>query len=187
MTDASLAASPHASLATASANANSVHMTDAARARLRRRYAADRRFRRVGLAAVLFGVSALGFLLFTILSNGFTAFRQTELRLDIVFSRDIIATDGKTDSRAIRAADWARLVRESLQAKFPDARDRRGSRLVEALVSPGAQGQLMDMVLADPSLIGQTRTVWGARRLRHRHDRQGPRRPRRRRGGATGQ
>ena len=160
MTDASLAASPHASLATASAVANSVHMTEAARARLRRRYAADRRFRRVGLAAGRFGVSALGFLLFTILSNGFTAFRQTELRLDIVFSRDIIATDGKTDSRAIRAADWARLVRESLQAKFPDARDRRGSRLVEALVSPGAQGQLMDMVLADPSLIGQTRTVW---------------------------
>ena len=160
MTDASLAASPHNSPANASANANSVHMTDAARARLRRRYAADRRFRRVGLAAVLFGVSALGFLLFTILSNGFTAFRQTELRLDIVFKRDIIAPDGKTDSRAIRAADWARLVRESLQAKFPDARDRRGSRLVEALVSPGAQGQLMDMVLADPSLIGQTRTVW---------------------------
>jgi phosphate transport system permease protein len=160
MTDASLAASPPSSLDRAPVDASSVHMTEAARARLRRRYAADRRFRRVGLAAVLFGVTALGFLLFTILSNGLTAFRQTELRLDIVFNRDIIAPDGKTDSRAIRAADWARLVRESLQAKFPDARDRRGSRLVEALVSPGAQGQLMDMVLADPSLIGQTRTVW---------------------------
>jgi phosphate transport system permease protein len=160
MTDASLAASPPSSLDRAPVAASSVHMTEAARARLRRRYAADRRFRRVGLAAVLFGVTALGFLLFTILSNGLTAFRQTELRLDIVFNRDIIAPDGKTDSRAIRAADWARLVRESLQAKFPDARDRRGSRLVEALVSPGAQGQLMDMVLADPSLIGQTRTVW---------------------------
>jgi phosphate transport system permease protein len=160
MTDASLAASPHASPAATPVDANSVHMTEAARARLRRRYAADRRFRVLGLSAVLFGIAALGFLLFTILSNGFTAFRQTELRLDIVFSRDIIAPDGKTDPRTIRAADWARVVRESLQARFPEARDRRGSRFVEALVSPGAQGQLMDMVLADPALIGQTRSVW---------------------------
>ena len=154
MTDASLAASPPSSLDRAPVDASSVHLTEAARARLRRRYAADRRFRRVGLAAVLFGVTALGFLLFTILSNGLTAFRQTELRLDIVFNRDIIAPDGKTDSRAIRAADWARLVRESLQAKFPDARDRRGSRLVEALVSP--EGGDFSIKLEDQVLITET-------------------------------
>jgi phosphate transport system permease protein len=160
MTDASLAAQPPSDLAGLPQDGPSLHMTEAARARLRRRYAADRRFRQAGLAAVLFGIVALGFLLVTILSNGMTAFRQTELRLDIAFSREVIAPEGKTDARSIRAADWARVVRESLQARFPDARDRRGARLVEALVSPGAQGQIMDMVLADPGLIGQTRSLW---------------------------
>ena len=160
MTDAPLAASQPSIVVGHPRDGSSLHMTDAARARLRRRYAADRRFRLAGLGAVLFGVMALGFLLFTILSSGFTAFRQTELRLEVSFSREAIAPDGIVDARTIRAADWARVVRESLQARFPDARDRRGARLVEALVSPGAQGQLMDMVLADPSLVGQSRTVW---------------------------
>ena len=160
MTDASAAVAPHADPARGPGDAMSVHMTPAARARLRRRYAADRRFRRAGLAAVLFGVLALAVLLSTILANGLTAFRQTELRLDVAFSRALIAPGGTDDPQSIRAADWARVVREALQNRFPDARDRRGARLAEALVSPGAQAQLMDMVLADPALIGQTRTVW---------------------------
>ena len=160
MTEASLAGAPPSDIAGARPGAPSVHMTVAARARLRRRYAADRRFRLAGLCAVLAGIGALAFLLLTILSNGLTAFRQTELRLEVAFPREVIAPGGKVDAQSIRAADWARVLREALQARFPDARDRRGARQVEALVSPGAQGQLMDMVLADPSLVGQSKTLW---------------------------
>jgi len=161
MTDASLAPpAPMPARPASPVQAGSVHMSAAAQARLKRRYAADRRFRLLGLAAVLFGLVALLVLLATILGNGFTAFRQTELRLDIAFKREIIDPDNKGSASNPRAADWARLVRESLQARFPDATDRRSARLIEALVSPGAQGQLLDMVLADRSLIGQTRQIW---------------------------
>jgi phosphate transport system permease protein len=69
MTDAPLAASQPSIVVGHPRDGSSLHMTDAARARLRRRYAADRRFRLAGLGAVLFGVMALGFLLFIILSS----------------------------------------------------------------------------------------------------------------------
>ena len=41
----------------------------------------------IALCAVLAGIGALAFLLLTILSNGLTAFRQTELRLEVAFPR----------------------------------------------------------------------------------------------------
>ena len=50
---------------------------------LARRYGRERRFRLYGLLSVVFGVAFLGFLLFTIIGNGYTAFRQTHVLLDI--------------------------------------------------------------------------------------------------------
>ncbi|MCZ7654554.1 MAG: phosphate ABC transporter permease subunit PstC [Rhodocyclaceae bacterium] len=52
---------------------------------LARRYRRERRFRACGLVSVGFGVSFLGFLVFTIVGNGFSALRQAELRLELQF------------------------------------------------------------------------------------------------------
>jgi len=51
--------------------------------RIRRRYAAERRFRLVGLGAVLLSGGFLAFLLITMMINGLSGFSQTEVRLDI--------------------------------------------------------------------------------------------------------
>lgn len=52
---------------------------------LARRYRRERRFRAYGIASVMFGVLFLGFLLVTIVGNGYSAFRQTHIRLDVTF------------------------------------------------------------------------------------------------------
>jgi phosphate transport system permease protein len=53
------------------------------RQRIRKRYAAERRFRLVGLAAVFVSAGFLVFLLVTMMANGLSGFTQTEIRLDI--------------------------------------------------------------------------------------------------------
>ncbi len=57
--------------------------TPAALARLRKRRAAERRFRFYGRAAIVFSVTALAWLLFSIFSTGLSAFTQHWLNLDL--------------------------------------------------------------------------------------------------------
>lgn len=53
--------------------------------RIRRRYAAERRFRLLGLAAVVLSASFLAFLLFTMVSQGWRGFTRTDVALAIDF------------------------------------------------------------------------------------------------------
>jgi len=56
---------------------------EAMRGRIRRRYAAERRFRLLGLAAILISIGFLAFLLVTMVGNGIRGFSQTEVRIDL--------------------------------------------------------------------------------------------------------
>lgn len=142
------------------AGSGSKHTSDAARKRLEKRYAAERRFKIYGMAALSFAIGALFLLLWTILSNGSTAFVQTHIRLPVHFDPAIVDPDGKRDPAAYRQANWAAVVRAALQEKFPDVRGRLPQRQLDALLSDGAQIELLRMITADPGLLGQRREVW---------------------------
>ena len=133
---------------------------DLSEARIKRRYAAERRFRLYGAAAVLIAVAMLGLLLISIISTGYSAFTQAEIKLDIEFDPEIIDPDGTRQPETLKTADYQRLVKQSLYAKFPDVTNRREKRRLSRMVSNGAGLDLRDMVAADPDLIGQTRSVW---------------------------
>ncbi len=51
--------------------------------RIRRRYAAERRFRLYGVLAIGFAVFMLGFLAVTVVAQGYSAFWQTRIALDV--------------------------------------------------------------------------------------------------------
>jgi phosphate transport system permease protein len=135
---------------------------DLSERRLRRRYAAERRFRLYGLAAIGLAVLMLALLLGSIVSKGYGAFVQTEIGLDIHFDPAVIDPAGARDPAALASADYAKLVRTALQTRFPDAASRQEKRALNDLVSAGASFALRDLVVADPNLIGTTRTVWMA-------------------------
>jgi phosphate transport system permease protein len=129
-------------------------------ARTRRRYAAERRFRALGLAGIFTALGLLAILLTTIVAQGYTAFVQTTIELDIKFDPAVIDPDGNKDPAVLAGANYAELVRDSLYAMFPDVEERRERRALRGLVSSGAALQLQRMVQGDPSLIGTTREVW---------------------------
>jgi len=136
------------------------HSPRAAETRLRRRYAAERRFRAYGLLAILAAIAMLGLLLTTIVAKGYSAFVQTEIALDIHFDADMIDPQGTRDPAVLREANYQALAKRTLQDLFPDVEGRREKRALGDLVSGGAGITLQHMVLEAPDLIGTTRTVW---------------------------
>ncbi len=129
-------------------------------ASLRRRYRTEKLFRFYGLLSVLLGVGFLLLLFTTIIANGYGAFRQSFVRLDIQFDPAVVDPEGARQPDVLASADYAQLVKTSLRTIFPDVEDRASRRDLNALVSSGGGYELQRMVLADPGLIGQTRTLW---------------------------
>jgi len=67
--------------------------TDAFAKRLKARYAAERRFRAMGVGAIIFSMAALVFLLASMLSNGIGGFQRAELTVPINFPESGITGD----------------------------------------------------------------------------------------------
>lgn len=129
-------------------------------ASLKRRYAAERRFRRIGAGAVMLGLLFVALLFISIISNGYTAFTQTHLLLDIYYDPAIIAPDGDLSHRALARGDYAALVKAAMRAEFPEVSTRKDKRALYGIVSAGTAFTLMHRVQADPTLIGTTETLW---------------------------
>jgi len=127
---------------------------------LRKRYRRERRFQLYGIVSILFGITFLGFLFWTIIGNGVGAFWQTHVLLDITFSESIIDPDGTRDEQALKSANYAKLVQNSLLELFPDVSGRKERRALKSLISSGAAYELRERVLADPELIGTTQPIW---------------------------
>ncbi|MFZ7125440.1 MAG: phosphate ABC transporter permease PstA [Desulfobacterales bacterium] len=121
---------------------------------LARRYRAERRFRAYGMAAIAASLLFLCFLFVSITANGYTAFRQTFIRLDIFFDPAII------DQGAIATADFPGLVKQALRAQFPEVEGRSEKRDLYGLVSSGAAFQVQSLVLRNPGVIGETLPLW---------------------------
>ncbi|MBX6321933.1 MAG: phosphate ABC transporter permease PstA [Rhodospirillaceae bacterium] len=141
------------------ASASPIRRPDLSARRLRRRRAAERRFRLYGIAAIVVALAMLAVLLVSIVARGYTAFVQTVVVLDVLFDPQVIDPQGTRDPQTLRGASYETLVRDSLVRLFPEARGRGDRRALSALVSSGAALELQRMVEADPSLIGRALTL----------------------------
>jgi phosphate ABC transporter, permease protein PstA len=118
-------------------------------ARLQRRYAAERRFRMAGIAAVGIASLMLVVLLGSIVSKGYTAFWQTEIRLEVTL-----------DKAQVEERNYMAILRQALYAQVPEVTDRAGRRSLNELLSSGAPYQLEKLVTDNPSIVGTKQTVW---------------------------
>lgn len=129
---------------------------------IKRRYAAERRFRLYGMLAIALGIVFLALLLWSVFSKGYTAFQQTTITIPVTFSAEIIdpRNQRETDPKILQAANYPLLARDALvKALGVNPSDRVAVRSVSALVSASARTQLRDLVMADPTIIGTTQTV----------------------------
>lgn len=127
---------------------------------VRKRHRAERRLKGYGIAAIAFALTALVLLLVSIVSQGYTAFTQTWIRLDVEFKKELVDPEGKGTPEALREGNYGAVAAEAIEARFPQATDRRARRNLGQMVSPGADGILRRMVMATPSLVGSKQSVW---------------------------
>jgi phosphate transport system permease protein len=125
-----------------------------------RRYRNERLFSLAGLAALLIGLGFLAFFFYTLVGNGYTAFRQTRILLDVTLDPDVIDPENTRDPAEYATADYQRLVRNSLNAMFPDVTARAELRDLYSMMSPGAGMELRDYVEENPEALGSTVSVW---------------------------
>ena len=114
----------------------------------------------MGLAAVILGLVFVSMLFISIISNGYTAFWQTFIKLEVQLDASLIDPDGTRDPGTIADADYGGLVKKSLREMFPEVSGRRDKRKLYGIVSSGASYSLKDYVLANPDSIGSTIQLW---------------------------
>ena len=130
--------------------------------RTRKRNAAERRFRMMGLAAVAVGIIALVGLMASILSNGLSSFNQTYIALDVYLDPAKLDKNGNRapeDLQRITTFTIQPLIKTAVQ----DMLDERGFAAegvnpneAAALISGEAPAELRRFVLANPDQIGET-------------------------------
>jgi phosphate transport system permease protein len=126
-------------------------------ARLRKRYAAERRFRFAGLFAVGLSAAFLAFLLFTMAWKGLSGFTHFEAALPIDFPRSDLVLDpaalkGPEAEDVVANADLeGALSQAGIAAYGPDASEMFGGAAVRSL---GRQ------LIRDPDLLNTRATLW---------------------------
>jgi phosphate transport system permease protein len=130
-------------------------------ARTVKRNRAEARFKAYGLIAIGLGVVMLVILLTTIISRGTGAFQQTFLTLEVTLDEARLDKTGNRDPAEIRKVStfgYKPLLNDAFETLVATTalQSDMAPKDMSALLSKGAEAQMRDAVLADPSLIGQT-------------------------------
>ena len=135
--------------------------------RTRRRNAAEARFQAYGIVAISISLGMLAIMLWTIFSDGVSAFRQTTFSFPVTLEAERLDPKGnriRDEMAKVTTIGYTNLLNASFKAHL-EARgipfegvDDKG---LAAFISRDTPARVRDMVLADPALIGQTVTVTG--------------------------
>ncbi len=131
--------------------------TPAMQRRIRRRYAAERRFRTLGLLAVAMSAAFLAFLLGTMIRQGANGFTETRIALPLdLRASGIVVTPqrlaGPRGDLALAGAGLEGAVDAAANAAYPT----QGGA---ALLSDGAWLRVRDAVKRDPTLLTRRATL----------------------------
>jgi phosphate transport system permease protein len=121
---------------------------------LGRRYRAEKRFRLYGMAAIALSLVFLTVLFVSITANGYTAFQQTFIKLDIFLDPD------EFSGQDLNSVNYQAMVRQSLSGMFPEVTARQERRQLFGMVSTGAVFQLQDFVRKNQNQIGSVIQIW---------------------------
>ena len=131
--------------------------TPAFEARLKKRYAAERRFRVIGLSAILFSVAVLAFLLVTMTVNGIGGFQRAELAVTIDFTEAGIAGDANTLSGPGGTLTLENQGLPEVVDFF--AQEELGSQAAQE-IGDSAWREVADAIIDDPTLLQREATFY---------------------------
>ncbi|MBC7737071.1 MAG: phosphate ABC transporter permease PstA [Candidatus Saccharibacteria bacterium] len=129
---------------------------------VKRRNAAELRFRAYGIAAIAVSLATLGFMLISIVSDGVSAFYQAKLSFPMELTATTLDPKGnrnRDEMAKVTTLGYNKVLAAAFQKHLTDsgiAVEGQSAKDVAAIISKDAAGDLRAMVLANPTLVGTT-------------------------------
>ncbi|RUR36133.1 phosphate ABC transporter permease PstA [Vreelandella populi] len=140
---------------------------------LAKRHRKENAFRRMGLMAVVTGMTLVAILFVSILMRGVPAFWQATFYMDVYFDPEVVQLEPKPERESgesqfafnerysqwlTRAGlvNWQTLIDNALEEALGEEVEPRQLRDLRALVTSGERYALRDRFVEDPALLGQT-------------------------------
>lgn len=117
--------------------------------RLRRRYGAERRFRFLGLTAIILAISFLVVLLATIVTTAWPALRFNYLILPGIHSLQTYGLPAQPAEDDLKRLNFDKIVRDSIRGEFPYVEARNDRQVLARLMSVQAPTYLRQQILSD--------------------------------------
>ena len=125
----------------------------------RRRKFADMRFRGYGVLGLMVAGSALLFLLGSIFSTGYDAFRQTVITMEFNLDAEDLGITSVSSKELMQQANTLKVSKNSFYALFPEVKKSKDKRALYKLISLGAELDLRDQLINYPESIGSKITL----------------------------
>lgn len=140
---------------------------------MKRRNAAEARFKAYGIAAIAVSLITLAIMLFTIVRDGSSAFFQAKLSFPLELSAEVLDPKGnrlREEMTKVTTVGYQKVLAAALLAELQArgiAQEGVSDKQIAELISKDAPGQLRAQVLANPAMVGTTidATVLAAGRI----------------------
>lgn len=128
----------------------------AVEARLARRHRSEQRFRFYGVAAITLAVAFLVLLVGSIIIQSVPAMMTWRMTVEVELDRALVDPRGDMSEASLRRGGYNAAIQTALREQFPDMESREELRELFGLYSSINAARLLNRVIADPSLVGQT-------------------------------
>ena len=125
--------------------------------RLKKRYAAERRFKYLGMAAVGFSIAMLLFLLVTMTLNGLGGFQRAELRVDVDLSAAALSLDPTAESAAVQIRA---LESQGLPEVVNFSAEQSLGEDAAAQLNIDAWRSVAERIIDDPTILNRSTALW---------------------------
>jgi phosphate transport system permease protein len=132
---------------------------------MKRRNAAETRFRLYGVVAITIALTMLAIMLFTILRDGVSSFTQARLTFPMELSAEVLDPKGnrsRDEMTKVTTIGYNKVLTAALMAELAKrgiTQDGVTDKEIAEVISKDAAGALRAQVLANPAMVGTTITA----------------------------
>jgi phosphate transport system permease protein len=119
----------------------------------KKREASEKRFKYLGLGAVLVACTFLFVLLSTVIGKGIPAFTHHYLKVPVNFA-------GHVSKDELQKGDYNSVYKKGVSNLLPFMNSRKNKRIARSMVSSGAGIELQYLVVAKPKMFEESKNVW---------------------------
>jgi len=149
-------------------SAKTLSITDKVNMSLNKRHKKEKRFKMMGLLAVIFGFMLVLTLIGDITSKALPAFHQHWIKLDVDYKSSSLNVNNeaapKLLDQQLQSANYRKVLRESIYQMFltetGKALSRQEKRQLSQLFSTNAEFTLKDNLIAEPAQLNEKVNVW---------------------------